>query len=52
MYTLCVNLYIFDSIRVFLEEGASYLLGGGSKFLGGPVSFQIYWPPGPLHPQA
>ena len=25
---------------------------GASKFLGGPVSFQIYWPPGPLHPQA
>ena len=23
-----------------------------SKFFGGPVSFQIYWPPGPLDPQA
>ena len=23
-----------------------------SKFCGGPVSFQIYWPPGPLDPQA
>ena len=25
---------------------------GASKFFGGPVSFQIYWPPGPLDPQA
>ena len=25
---------------------------GASKFFGGPVTFQIYWPPGPLDPQA
>ena len=32
--------------------GATKFFGGASQFFVGPVSFQIYWPPGPLDPQA
>ena len=54
------NLYIARHYRFKKKKLSEQFVFGGraptfwraSKFLGGPVSFQIYWPPGPLHPQA
>ena len=43
---------ILSSHKLGFGEGGQLVFWGASKFLVGPVSFQIYWPPGPLHPQA
>ena len=53
LFKLYLYANIFSSHKFGFGEGASSFFGeGASSFFGGPVSFQIYWPAGPLHPQA
>ena len=52
LFKLYVYANIFFIAQVWVLGKGPVSFWGASKFLGGPVSFQIYWPPGPLHPQA
>ena len=52
LFKLYVYANIFFIAQVWFWGRGQLVFWGASKFLGGPVSFQIYWPPGPLHPQA
>ena len=52
LFKLYVYANIFFIAQVWFWGRGQLVFLGASKFLGGPVSFQIYWPPGPLHPRA
>ena len=51
-YVQIVGLRKYFFIAQVLGMGQLVFFGASKFFLGGPVSFQIYWPPGPLDPQA
>ena len=48
MQIVGLNANSFSSRKFGFEVGDQLVFWGASKFFGGPVSFQIYWPPGPV----
>ena len=51
-FALATNYFnVFMSTMVLLEL-TSFEEIGGQWIFGGPVTFQIYWPPGPVAPGA